>query len=158
MELQARGASFIAQTKESNPLDLVKAVIAKYPSADRKERFLEFERRLFGDEDRERAVRWYFFVNMHDYITTSRSAHRSAAHRANARAQREAAIAEVAGTIKKQLVLMDLVLPTNGKLLRDSKFADCAKAQGWWGKVAKMGKPNQIVGKVLTEEDLRKLR
>jgi hypothetical protein len=37
-------------------------------------------------------------------------------------------------------------------------FAECAKARGWFATLAKMGKPTQIVGKVLSEADLHKVR
>lgn len=154
MELHANGASFLAQTRESNPLDFVKKAISTLPNGDRKERFKKFEEMLDGEEEYERAVRWYFFVNMHDYLTTKRST----SVRDNDRRQaRNEVIRQMAETIKEKIQLLNLVLP-NGKLLRDATFADCSKAQGWFGKVAKMGKLNQIVGRVLTEEKLRAIK
>jgi hypothetical protein len=56
----------------------------------------------------------------------------------------------------RNMVLMDLVLPT-GKKLRESTFADCAKAGGWFSEIAKHGKPNQAVDKKLTEDDLQNI-
>lgn len=57
--------------------------------------------------------------------------------------------------VKKQLkaVLMDHVL-SNGKLLREATFRDCQIEGGWFKEIAKQGKPNEIVGKKLTEKDL----
>jgi hypothetical protein len=54
------------------------------------------------------------------------------------------------------IVLMNLELP-NGKALKDSTFSECAKAGGFFSKVAKMGKPNAIVGKTMDEAALRKV-
>jgi hypothetical protein len=53
-------------------------------------------------------------------------------------------------------VLMDYVLP-DGKMLRDATGAECVAAGGWLKQVGeKVGAAN-IVGKKLTEADLRRL-
>jgi len=53
--------------------------------------------------------------------------------------------------------LLDFVL-SDGKQLRFATFGDCARDGGWLLAVAKCGRPNEIVGKKLTEIDLRNLR
>ncbi len=58
---------------------------------------------------------------------------------------------------KLNMALMDHML-SNGKLLRDGTFGDCAKEGGWLLAVSKLGKPNEIVGKKLTETDLINIR
>ena len=55
-----------------------------------------------------------------------------------------------------EIILMNLVLPS-GKMLKDSTFAECAKAGGFYSKVAQMGKPNAIVGETTSEAALRSL-
>jgi len=56
----------------------------------------------------------------------------------------------------QKVVLLDLVMP-NGKPLRDCKGKDLTRIGGWAGKLAKMLKPNEIVGKVLKESTIRKV-
>jgi hypothetical protein len=60
----------------------------------------------------------------------------------------------------RQIVLSDVILPTGkgkGKAVRYATFRECAQADGWFLKVSRKGKPDQIVGEVLSEEQLRKL-
>ena len=50
--------------------------------------------------------------------------------------------------------LLDFMLPS-GKMLRDSTFGECASAGGWLTRLAKMGQPNEKVGAVLTEKQVK---
>lgn len=50
-------------------------------------------------------------------------------------------------------ILMDHLL-SNGKLLRNSTFKECEKEGGWLKEISKYGKPSEVVGKQLTEENL----
>lgn len=68
----------------------------------------------------------------------------------------------VAATVEriKAIVLLDLVQP-NGKKLRDCTGADIrafeAQMPSWFKAIAAKVKPDQIVGKVLTEDDVWKV-
>jgi hypothetical protein len=53
-----------------------------------------------------------------------------------------------------EMVLLDYVLP-NGNMLRDSTFSECAEVGGWLTKLAKKGQPNDKVGAVLSEKEVR---
>jgi len=53
--------------------------------------------------------------------------------------------------------LLSLMLPKIGKPLCKATFKECEIAGGWFGKVAKLGKPGEIVGAKLTNEDLWKI-
>jgi hypothetical protein len=53
-----------------------------------------------------------------------------------------------------ELVLLDYVLP-NGKMLRDSTFGECAEVGGWLTKLAHKGQPNDKVGAVMSEKEVR---
>lgn len=75
------------------------------------------------------------------------------------RAQRAAAVAKDAAKMVaavKAVCVMDLILPT-GKSLRNSTFADCKAAGGLFNRIAAKGKPNQIVGKVLNDQQAQAL-
>jgi hypothetical protein len=51
---------------------------------------------------------------------------------------------------------MNLVMP-NGKMLKDSTGAECASAGGWYTKISSRVAPEEVVGNVLSEEQLRKI-
>jgi hypothetical protein len=78
--------------------------------------------------------------------------------RAAERAAREAAV-EATIKLVKAVVLLDLVQP-NGKKLRDCTGGDIrvleAQMPSWFKAIAAKVQPDQIVGEVLTEDDVRK--
>jgi hypothetical protein len=41
------------------------------------------------------------------------------------------------------------------KMLRDCTFAECAKNGGWLSRISKLGQPNEKVGAVLTEKQIK---
>lgn len=144
----------------ANPRDLLKRIIDDNPGADEKTLLSILNGRLRGEEGEallDSVVEYWFANNYRSIIHQPR---RSPAHTAAAvleRAQLTEVIKEkVKHRIHREanLILMDLVLP-NGKQLRDATFADCIAAGGFFSKVGQHGKPNQIVGKVFTEEQLR---
>lgn len=58
---------------------------------------------------------------------------------------------------KVRPVLMDLML-SNNKQLKTATFGECAQEGGWFREIAKQGRPMEIVGKKLTENDLWNLK
>jgi len=64
--------------------------------------------------------------------------------------ERVSAAAEKA---RARIVLMALTMPT-GKKLGDSTREDCFATGGWLVEVAKRLKPNELVKKIFTEQDL----
>lgn len=57
----------------------------------------------------------------------------------------------------RNIILLDIVMP-NGKLLRNATGADCKKAGGFYGEIAKHLKPTQVVDRNMTENDLQNIR
>lgn len=57
----------------------------------------------------------------------------------------------------RNIVLMDLEMP-NGKKLRDCTGSDCTKFGGWLTLVGQKVGPRSLVGRKLTEDDLRNLQ
>jgi hypothetical protein len=151
MELHAKGASFIAMASEHNPRDLVVDLVKKQPQADRKELFASF-REMLDDagDDYRRAVEWYFFVNMYDYLVTSRKLAPDPVERAEARVQQRERIE----SIKAQIVLLDLPM-ANGKPMRDCTGAEMAKFGNRYQKIAERVGKAKLVGAVLNEEHVR---
>jgi hypothetical protein len=76
------------------------------------------------------------------------------------RAAKQQEVAKAADVLKGELVgivLFDLMQP-NGTLLRHCTFRECGKLKGWYAKLEGKGKPNEIVGDVLSEEQLQKIK
>lgn len=161
--MQLRTASAGLKTTERSALDVLKKVIENFSGETKQQRFKEFCKLIAGNEEYQRAVRWYYFVNMCDQLAAAGKPDKppaekiqpavSLADKVLKAVEREASVRRLKRKIV-QTVLLDLILP-NGKLLRDAKFEDCAKAGGWFSKVAQMGEPDQVVGEMLSEEQLR---
>lgn len=146
------GASFVAKRAPANPRELIITLVEERPTASKDELFDSFRELL--DPDYQRAVDWYFFVNMYEYQVTNRN--RKPSSRTDAASSAQAQVDAVKQRIV-DMVLLDLVLP-NGKVLREATGAECTRAGGWFAAIAKKVKPRQIVGSVLTEEQLQALR
>lgn len=74
-----------------------------------------------------------------------------------ARAEAKEKIAEEIKARVRNVVLLNLELP-NGKTLRQSTGAECAKAGGFFAEVAKHIKATEVVDKHLTETDLQNIK
>lgn len=152
MELHSTGASFVAAKEENNPRDLVAAVVKKQPQGTRKELFEEFLALLQdAPEAYQRAVDFYFFVNMHDYMTSNRSRPDSL-RKADAIAQ----LAERVEAIKAQIVMLDLTMP-NGKAMKDCTGAEMAKFGNRFQKIAERVGKAKTVGSVFSEEQVKEI-
>lgn len=57
----------------------------------------------------------------------------------------------------REVLLLDLELP-NGKLLRHATGAECTKAGGFYGEIARHIKPAQVVDRHLTEDKLQDIK
>lgn len=153
LQLHSTGASFVAAKEKHNPRDLVVDVIGKMPSADRKEQFEAFRELLAKRRDEyQRSVDWYFFVNMHDYMTSNRNRHQDPVERTESRAQKQERVEAVIA----QIELLDLTMP-NGKAMRDCTGADMARFGNRYQRIAERVGKGKLVGSVLNEEQVRKI-
>lgn len=152
LNLHSTGASFVAAKTENNPRDLVAKVIRSRPDATRKELFQDFRQLLdeYGDEYKS-AVDWYFFVNMHDYMTTNRSRPNPAQRAQEAKKKRV-----MIDAIKSQIVALELIMP-NGKQMGDCTGAEMQNFGGAFNAIGKKVGPKGFVGKTLTEQQVRRL-
>lgn len=151
MELHANGASFIAMSSDHNPRDLVVELVKKNPDRDRKELFNSFRETLDeAGDDYRRAVEWYFFVNMYDYLVTSRRTPADPMERAQAKAKQT----EMVESIKAQIVLLDLTMP-NGKAMKDCTGGEMSKFGNRFQRIAEKVGKTKLVGAVLNEEQVK---
>lgn len=146
------GADFLAKRSERNPRQIIVSLIEQNPDASKDKLFDLFRKQVEDDEDCARAVQWYFFVNMYEYMVTSRN--RKPSQTMAAQAARAAQVSE----IKRRILglSLDFTMP-NGRPLRECTGADCAEAGGFLSKIARKVGPRTKVGAVFqTDEALQK--
>lgn len=153
---------------KANPRDLLARIIDANPHGSRSEWYSELRDTLLSEEgaDYLNTVIEYWFSNNLNSIDRPKPAPRPAVDRAEKAAKSEAMKKAAVSVAEKHVellveekverILLDLEMPT-GKTLRDSTGAECAKAGGWFQKIASHVKPNQKVGKVLSEDQVRGL-
>lgn len=135
--------------RTGNYRDLLKRLIDRNPHADEDRLYELWNNKVLASEDILDTVLRYTFANAYrsfSGLTPEERARRSAA----LAAERE----KVKATIQARL--LDIVLP-NGKKLRDCTFGYCRELGGGLSRIGAKGKPGQIVGKLLSEAEVRKL-
>lgn len=148
--------------RKANPRQLLRETIEAHPKMSKERCFAKFLDALNNHDDadalKEGIIEYWFSNNYHSLIETPPAVME----------QRERQKQSLTGKIKAQvkeriqeeaaLMLLDLTLP-NGKALRDCTGGECAalgkKMGSWLGKLAKAVKADQLVGEVLTEDQVR---
>lgn len=146
------GSAVVRRTGLKSPMELLVSLIDDDPTADNERLFRKWLDTVREDEDYFIPALRHTFTNLMSSLDRDRRA------RAPYKPQ-QATTKVLAGSIKNQvaqIILLNMTLPS-GKLLRDATFKECYEAGGWFIKVSRQGKPNQIVGKTMTEDKLRKL-
>jgi hypothetical protein len=144
--------------EESNPRDVLERVINDNPRASEREIY-DISSRILSDGRYFKAIFEYWFTNNYRSFFHGRLAAPS-----KTVADRGAARAWIAGSLEKESIkrriktaFLDYIL-SNGRALRDSTFGECKKEGGWLTAISKLGKPNEVVGKVLSEKRVAGLR
>ena len=143
-------------SRKANPRDILLKLMEEHKSTSEKDLRRLFTDKVIEDHDQLDAIIEYWFANNYRSLVAKKI--ETPETKATAVAARSARVAAVKAEIKvraARMVLLDMVMP-NGKALRDSTGKDCANAGGWLAKIAKAIKPTQIVGKALSEAQVRK--
>lgn len=128
----------------TEPRQIVINLVADHPGASMEDLFVKFRAIVDGDPEARRIIDRYYFTHVFLHLRKEPPQRVSRAKVENIKRK------------LKSVILMNLNLPS-GKKLRDATFAECAEAGGWFIAVARHGEPEQIVGKVMTEDELRAL-
>lgn len=149
------GAAAVSRVARQNPMELLVSLVEGDPSADADRMFNKWKKIVMADDDLLIPALRHTFTNMLTAIDRDRRRNSPRTYRTFSSETVQREVRQVVADVV-QMALMNLTLP-NGKLLRDAKFKDCAKAGGWFAKIAKMGKPDQVVGRTISEAQLRKV-
>lgn len=143
----------------ANPRERLQKIMTRYPF----ESYEEIERRFFDDVIDEPAlieviIKYWCANNYHSLKAAKRTPRDAAATKAPTAATVEQIKENLKARIREeaQIMLLDMALP-NGKTLRDSTFGYCTRLGGGLSRIGAKGKPGQIVGKHLSETEVRKL-
>jgi hypothetical protein len=150
------GAAAIRRSSPVSPLEVLARMRETDQTGSYERLFKKWCDRIEGRPEYLDAVMQYAFRNYWTALDKSDNAAKYDVDKRRRDKERLTEEIEELATEVSNIVLMNLLLPS-GKMLKDSTFAECAKAGGFFSKIAKMGKPNAIVGKTTDEAALRKL-
>lgn len=156
-----QGAAATRRISPKNPLEVLARLRDGDTTAGFDLIFKKWRERVESDSDMLTAALLYSYRNY--WTTLDRDALKQGLTYEESKAknaERQERITAESANVAKQIravVLLDLTLPS-GKSLRESTFKECARAGGWFARVAKLGKPSQIVGEIISEDRLRALK
>ncbi len=150
-------------TRALSPLQLFVDLIRKKPTLGETKHKLSFKALILQEENEDylramidewEAIKYSTAYNIAVPPTREEIVERREVAIESAAKERGQVYERAKGIITARL--LDFTLPT-GKALRDSTGKECAKAGGWLSKISESIKPGEVVGKVLSEADVRKL-
>lgn len=152
-----QGSAAMMRSAHTNPMEILARLVEASPRASDEILFLQWAEAMKKDDDLLLAALRHTFTNLRSALTRSAvlRERQSPEQRQVENAKIKAEVSKKVDAVKS-IVLLNLLLP-NGKAARYSTFADAGRAGGFWTKVSKLGKPQQIIGQVVTEEQLRAL-
>lgn len=140
--------------KHDNPREVLINIIDQNPSAA-KEELLEIFTRSALEKGRrtllETIIEYWFANNLNSLLNSDSGLRKQFSN---------PQVSKIKEQIRERIkiaagvVLMDMILP-NKKRLRDCSGAECAAVGGWLSVVATHMSPSEIVGKKLSEQDVR---
>lgn len=155
--LQIRtGAAAIRRASKANPLEVLVGIREDDPTASNTVQFKAWWKKIQADVDLLDAVGFYAFTNMASTLDRSTVTVRKSKARAKATRRAEKRLVESLVQRVAKVAFLELTMP-NGKKLRQCTFADCGAFGGFYKRLALKGKPSEIVGKKMTDEDIRSL-
>jgi hypothetical protein len=145
------------QSWYDNPREVLRRIVEKNPSWSRDRLFIEFKRIVEKKPTHlETIIEYWFSNNYHSLIERPDATERNRV-RVEKTEQLRAALNE---KIKEhaKIVLLDMLMP-NGKKLRECTGSECkilsSKIGAWLLRLSKQMKPNEFVGDVLTETQVK---
>lgn len=146
--------------KPAQLTDLLRSLMRDNPRASQREIHDLCLQRCAKDRRLQLALFEYWFSNSFRDFTIAEYGHNSTAVLSAERSQKTTGKdrQRAAHSLKEQLkaCLLDYAL-SDGTLLRSATFGQCEREGGWLLDISKCGKANEIVGKKLTETNIRDL-
>jgi len=146
------GGQYVGRQATVHPRDIiVKLVKNAGADPDREKLFRAFREAIDGDDDLQRPVDWYFFINMFEYLTTTRNrGGRVSKAEIQAREKEEQSKAKF---IAEKIILLNQEMP-NGKRLRFCTLDYLYRLGGVYKAAGKKGSQKRV-GEIYSEEQFR---
>lgn len=144
-----------ANTRQLAPLQLLIDLIRKKPSLEEAKQKAAFRKLILDDENEDylhSLINEWLSIKFNGALNIAVPPARETVE------QRRTEQARLVATIERviKVNMLDMMLP-NGKKLSNSTGRDCTKAGGLFAQIGMRVKPNEIVGKVLTEKDIHEM-
>lgn len=140
------GAHYLARRMRVNPRELIIKVLEEHEGENKEEQFEHFREMIKGSDEYQRAVDWYFFTNMHDYVTTNRSS----SSRRDHTEEIKQGVADLKAKVMKTVLTLQFIMP-NGK-----SIAECtgSEVMGFGGLFTAIGRKagKKLIGEVFTSD------
>jgi len=143
--------------KHDNPRDALKNIISDNPKAGKEELLEKFTQTVFQKYNRgliETIIEYWFANNLNSLLNSN--------SKLKMEFSRPGQVSKVKEQIRERIkiaagvVLLDMIMPNN-KPLRECTGAECTATGGWLLVLAKRMPPSAFVGKIFSEEDVRKM-
>ena len=145
--------------RRTNPRDILKRLMEENPRCEKQALLALFRDAAKSSEDHIDTIIDYWFANNYHSL-----AEKPPAQQREAMAARESAYRATSKKVQERIVAkaISLLDPDmifgNGKSLRDNTFGYFGKLGGGFMALSRMGKPNQVVGRVLTDDQIRSIK
>ena len=143
--------------RQGNPRELLKRVIDDLGTTDRERLMREFFDQVFIPGNRpvlESIVEYWFSNNLDSLLVHVPTDRQLARTRTRERTKKVSQEIVERLTLVAGKMLLDLMLP-HGKTLKDSTGTECLAIGGWLKTVGSRMQPDELVGAVFSEEQLR---
>jgi len=147
--------SKIQSWKKTNPREILMRVVGQNPTAHEAGIAELFWDLVKEDEDCLKVIAIDYWLP-NNYRSLVRPAARLSPQARTAQVKKIKAAINQRVHDEARILLLDMIMP-NGKPLRECTGKEIKRFDGWLAKVAAKVKPNEKVGAVLSEEQVRKL-
>jgi hypothetical protein len=149
------GASATRRVGKVGLLQLLIDLMENDPTASKEVMFRKWRTAIINDPEDVDVALLYTFTNLWETAERDRKQMtKPQTTRDPAQIEaKKAQVAEVREQIVRKVFSLDFVMP-NGQQLGDCTFGYLEKVGGVFVKISKMGKPNQVIRKVLTAKKL----
>jgi hypothetical protein len=155
------GSPYVQATRATSPKEVMFRLHREHPRADKDELLRLFRLEAGGDPELTDICVEVAGINAYLALENirNRAKRRPAETPEQQRQEQDAEAAQQAAVIADRIVrsaILDFMMPNN-KRLRDCTFSEVRKFGKGFSRIAAAGRPNQIVGQVLSETKAKSL-
>jgi hypothetical protein len=137
------GKPYATKSGQADPDDVLREIMEEMPGSTEQQTWPLFRQEILKSDDLvEICLRRY-------HVGVRRRLYREATNKQSVKERKSRAAAKAEKV--KDIFILDFIMP-NGQRLRDCTFGYVRKVGGAFSKLGEMGKPNQVVGQILSNK------